>query len=203
MVGIEVILFATAVGELVLVVSHYRRGWAAGLNLWAALEEGLAVLLPRKAARIAALEPHLWVCVLRWISRRTVTPDREFSYHKRSQMDLILVMVAFTTPVELLVLELRAPRVWLRISVLVLGVYALLWIFGLYAPPGHAPPPPRRERPAGALRRAGRGLRASLRIAARPSSAPSVRRSDRATVFRRIPKTAGSTWPWAAKRTSP
>jgi len=71
--------------------------------------------------------------VLRWISRRTVTPDREFSYHKRSQMALILVMVAFTTAVELLVLEPLAPRVWLRISLLVLGLYVLLWIFGLYA----------------------------------------------------------------------
>ena len=48
-------------------------------------------------------------------------------------MGLIIVMVAFTTPVELLVLELRAPRVWLRISLLALGHYALLWIFGLYA----------------------------------------------------------------------
>jgi hypothetical protein len=48
-------------------------------------------------------------------------------------MALILVMVAFTTAVELLVLELLAPRVWLRISLLVLGLYVLLWIFGLYA----------------------------------------------------------------------
>lgn len=48
-------------------------------------------------------------------------------------MALILVMVAFTTAVELLVLELLAPRVWLRISLLVLGFYVLLWIFGLYA----------------------------------------------------------------------
>ena len=48
-------------------------------------------------------------------------------------MGLIIVMVAFTTPVELLVLELRAPRVWLRISLLALGHYALLWIFGFYA----------------------------------------------------------------------
>jgi len=42
-------------------------------------------------------------------------------------------MVAFTTPVALLVLELRAPRVWLRISLLALDHYALLWIFGFYA----------------------------------------------------------------------
>jgi hypothetical protein len=42
-------------------------------------------------------------------------------------------MVAFTTAVELLVLEPLAPRVWLRISLLVLGLYVLLWIFGLYA----------------------------------------------------------------------
>jgi hypothetical protein len=49
-------------------------------------------------------------------------------------MGLIIVMVAFTTSVELLVFELRAPRVWLlRISLLALGHYALLWIFGLYA----------------------------------------------------------------------
>jgi hypothetical protein len=48
-------------------------------------------------------------------------------------MALILVMVAFTTAVELLVLEPLAPRVWLRISLLVLGLYVLLWIFGLYA----------------------------------------------------------------------
>ena len=48
-------------------------------------------------------------------------------------MALILVMVAFSTAVELLVLEPLAPRVWLRISLLVLGLYVLLWIFGLYA----------------------------------------------------------------------
>ena len=48
-------------------------------------------------------------------------------------MALILVMVAFTTAVELLVLELLAPRVWLRLYLLVLGLYVLLWIFGLYA----------------------------------------------------------------------
>ena len=132
-VGIEVLLLATAVGEVGLVVRRYRRGRAAGLDLWAALEEGLALLLPRKAARIAALEPRLWVCLLRWISRRTGTSDREFGYHKRSQMGLILVMLAFTTPVELLVVELLAPWAWLRLLLLVLGVYALLWMFGLYA----------------------------------------------------------------------
>ena len=132
-VGIEVLLLATAAGEVVLVVRRYRRGRSAGLDLWAALEEGLAVLLPRKAARIAVLEPRLWVCLLRWISRRTGTSDREFGYHKRSQMRLILVMLTFTTPVELLVLELLAPWAWLRISLLVLGLYALLWTFGLYA----------------------------------------------------------------------
>lgn len=132
-VGIEVLLLVTAIGEVVLVVRRYRRGRAAGLDLWAALEEGLAVLLPRKVARIAVLEPRLWVCLLRWISRRTGTSDREFGYHKRSQMGLILVMLAFTTPVELLVVELLAPWAWLRISLLVLGLYALLWMFGLYA----------------------------------------------------------------------
>ena len=132
-VGIEVLLLVTAAGEVALVVRRYRRGRAAGLDLWAALEEGLALLLPRKAARILVLESHLWACLLRWLIRRTGTSDREFGYHKRSQMSLILVMLVFTAPVELLVVELLAPWMWLRISLLVLGLYALLWIFGLYA----------------------------------------------------------------------
>jgi hypothetical protein len=55
--GIEVLLFATAVGEVVLVVRRHLRDRVSDLDLWAALEEGLAVLLPRKSARIAALEP--------------------------------------------------------------------------------------------------------------------------------------------------
>ncbi len=84
------------------------------------------------------LESHLWARLLRWLIRRTGTSDREFGYHKRSQMSLILLMLAFTAPVELvvvelLVVELVAPWTWLRISLLVLGLYALLWIFGLYA----------------------------------------------------------------------
>lgn len=48
-------------------------------------------------------------------------------------MGLILVMLVFTTLVELLVVELLAPWAWLRVSLLVLGLYAVLWMFGLYA----------------------------------------------------------------------
>jgi len=50
-------------------------------------------------------------------------------------MGLIIAMVAFTTAVALLVLELWVLRVWLRISLLAMGHYALLWIFGFYASP--------------------------------------------------------------------
>jgi hypothetical protein len=50
-VGIEVLLLATAAGEVALVFRRYRRRRAAGLDLWAALEKGLALLLPRKASK--------------------------------------------------------------------------------------------------------------------------------------------------------
>jgi hypothetical protein len=132
-VGVEALFLAAAAGEVVLVVHRYRRGRAAGLDLWAALEKGLALVLPPKAARIVVLEPRLWVCLLRWISRRTGPSESAFGYHKRSQMGLILVMLAFTTPAELLVVELLAPWAWLRIALLVPGLYALLWMFGFYA----------------------------------------------------------------------
>ncbi len=44
-----------------------------------------------------------------------------------------MLLVALTTPVELLILEILVPWVWLRTLLLVLGIYALFWAFGFYA----------------------------------------------------------------------
>ncbi|MGH3145756.1 MAG: hypothetical protein ACRDTR_08135 [Rubrobacter sp.] len=132
-VSVEALLLVVAGRQLFVAFRRYRAGRTSGLDPWRSFEESLALLLPGKVARIVVLEPRLWVCLGRWISRRTGTSEREFGYHKRSQMGLILVMLVFTTPVELLVVELLAPWTWLRVSLLVLGLYALVWMFGLYA----------------------------------------------------------------------
>lgn len=131
--ALEVLLLAVAGGEVLLVVRGYRRGRAGGLDVWTALEEGLSVMLPRRAARFVVVELRLWGCLFRRAFRKTRPAGNESPYHGRSQMGLIVLMVLVTTPVELLVFELVVPWTWLRWLLLVLGVYAVFWVLGLYA----------------------------------------------------------------------
>lgn len=131
--GIEVLFLAAVVSEFLLVVRRYRRGRASGLDGWAALEGGLAMLLPRRAARLFVVELRLWGCLIRWISRRARLGENDFSYRRRSPTAPVIVMVALVGPVELLFWELLIPWAWLRLSLLVLSIYALIWLLGLHA----------------------------------------------------------------------
>ncbi|MDP9374779.1 MAG: hypothetical protein M3Q65_20495, partial [Chloroflexota bacterium] len=100
-----------------------------------ALEDGMAALLPRPAARLCALELLLWVCTAMWLFRRGggQPGEGEFSYHGRSPLGTFLWLVLLTAPLELLAWELLIPWAWLRLLLLVAGFYGALWIVGLYA----------------------------------------------------------------------
>ena len=136
-VGLETLLLVVGVGNLLLIFRRYRRGREEGLDAWAALEDGLTLVLPRKAARLAVKEPKLLISLLRWAFRRVRLADDEFAYHARSILRAILPMVILTYPIELLVVDLLAqawsPWGWMKRALLVLGVYAILWLLGLYA----------------------------------------------------------------------
>jgi hypothetical protein len=130
--AVEVLLALVLGGyrRVLLVARRYRRARAEGLDAWRALEEALALILPRRMAKVVVLEPRLWVCLLRWASRRARPGEGDFSYHKRSLAGGLVAVVALTTPIELLIWEILVPWAWLRISLLILGIYALFWVFG-------------------------------------------------------------------------
>ena len=135
--GIETLIVLTGIGGIVLFARRYRRGRSAGLDLWAALEEGLAVLLPRRAARFVLHEPRLLGALFRWTFRRVALVDNEFGYHRRSIMRAILPLVLVTSPIELLVVHILAsalsPWGWVKWALLALGLYAIFWLLGFYA----------------------------------------------------------------------
>lgn len=118
--------------QLLVARRAYRRERAAGLDVWGALEDGLAILMPRPVARLAVLEPKLWYCLVRWATRRRPGPAT-FGYQRRALIGPVLLLALLTLPVELLAAELLAPWAWLRVALALGGVYSLCWMAGFYA----------------------------------------------------------------------
>jgi len=132
-VTLELLVLLVALRQVVVAARRYRRDRAAGLDVEAALEDGLAVIFPRSAARVIAIEPRIWICLYRWLFRRRSPAPNEFSYMKRSPMGMLLALVLVSTPVELFLIELLVPWDWLRWLLLIAGIYAALWLLGVYA----------------------------------------------------------------------
>lgn len=131
--AIEVLLVLVAGRQLFVVVRRYRRQRTAGLDVWAALEDGLTVLLPRPLARIVSLEPRMIACLFLWLFRRRRQVTGQFSYHRRSWGGALLILVLLTVPVEIFIVELLVPWAWLRWLLLIAGLYGVLWFGGLIA----------------------------------------------------------------------
>ncbi|HET7079172.1 MAG TPA: hypothetical protein VFM49_17190 [Chloroflexia bacterium] len=131
--AVEGLLLLVVAGEIALMVRDYRRNRAAGLNVEAAVIEGLSVLLPRPVARFVALEPRIWICLYRWALRRRPLAADEFRYSKRSMMGTMLAFVVMVVPVETLAYEFLIPWPWLRWVLFLATIYMTLWVVGLYA----------------------------------------------------------------------
>lgn len=99
----------------------------------AGLEKALAWGVPLPVARFLTLEPRLWWCLGTWVLRRGPKGPDVFSYHKRSPMGAMLIVVFLTTPVEVLLFELLIPVFWIRVVLLVAAVYAIFFVLALYA----------------------------------------------------------------------
>lgn len=130
---IEGALALIAARQAVGAVRRFRAGRCDGLDPWTAAEDAFAVVFPRPVARFLVLEPRVWVCLVRWATRRYRPGPDDLPYHGRTVLGTFLVIVTLTTPVEILLFEVLIPWAWLRWVVLVLAIYALIWMFGLYA----------------------------------------------------------------------
>lgn len=136
-VGLEALLLLVGSYQILGAVRRYWRDRASGLDFWAAFEGGLSVLLPRQVARLVTNEPQMFYCLIKWILRKTRLEEREFSYHKSSMLGALVLMVVIVTPVEALLVDVLlqafVPLLWLRLLVLFLEAYAVLWLLGFYA----------------------------------------------------------------------
>jgi hypothetical protein len=132
-VGLEALLLLVAGRQVLAARRSYRTGRSAGLDFWQAAEEGLAVLLPRPAAKVVVNEPQLLACLFAWIFRRAKPGPEDFTYHQESYAGAFVLTIALVAPVELLLVHLIIPWTWLKWLHLILGVYAILWLLALRA----------------------------------------------------------------------
>lgn len=131
--ALEGLLLAVGCRQLLVATRRFRRAHTGGLPIHRALEEGLATLLPRRVARLIALEGRIWGALARWLCRRRPLNTDEFGYARRSPFGTLLALSVITAPFEILAAELLIPWGWLRLLVLVIGIYAIVWIAGIAA----------------------------------------------------------------------
>lgn len=129
---LEMLIVAIGVWSGFTTWRTYRRERLAGSDVWLALENGLATLLPHPLARVAVLEPKLWYCLIRWIARRRMGADG-FGYQRRALIGPILLLAILTLPAETFAIARLVPWPWLRLALLIGSVYSLFWMAGFYA----------------------------------------------------------------------
>ncbi len=136
-IGVEVVLAVTVAGRAVVAIRRFRAGRASGVDGWAAAEDGLAAMIPRRAAHLLLIEPRLWISLARWISGRHDgrRAPAAFRYDGRLR-PLLWVAVALVVvegaAVELVLALTVHQRIWLAVS-LALHLYAVFGLVGILA----------------------------------------------------------------------
>jgi hypothetical protein len=132
-VGVELSLIIVGTSQIVRVIRRYKQNRTKGITVWVALVDGLSIVLPTSAARVVVLEFQLWTSLFIWTFHLHRRNPRAFSYHKHSVLGIAIGIVLFCCPFEIAIFELLLPWAWVRWVLLILSLYALIWILGFYA----------------------------------------------------------------------
>lgn len=136
-IGVEIVLAVTVAGRSVVALRRFRTGRASGVDGWVAAEDGLAAMIPRRAAHLLLIEPRLWVSLARWITGRhdgrRVPAAFRYDGRLRPLLWMAVALVVVEGAAAELVLALTVQqRVWLAVS-LAIHLYAVLALAGMVA----------------------------------------------------------------------
>ncbi|WIM96433.1 hypothetical protein ACTOB_008627 [Actinoplanes oblitus] len=129
--GLELLLAVISLSMAVVMVRHYRRMRADGLPGMDAFCTSLEHVLPHPIGRLMSHEfrvfEGLWL-LLR--GRDAVPAGAEKFRYGRGLLPMLSILAALSVA-EIIVVELLVPWRWVRIALLILTVYGILWIVGL------------------------------------------------------------------------
>ena len=123
-----------------LIVLRVRRRFLAFRqrfgDFWLSLEEAVATTAGPVVARLIVGEPKGWAAIVLRVARRTEAPPCTYAYAAASYQGLIFVVVFMLIAVEgvtSVVVSRFLPWPWLSPVLLVISVYAAVWIGGIYS----------------------------------------------------------------------
>lgn len=136
LIATELVFLAVSAVLILRIARQFRRDRKEQGDFWTALEEAAGKQVGTSAARLIVSEPKLWVAIYLWISGRSPRDAQSFQYAASSNLGLITAVV-----LGLIVLEggiggllaRLAPWPWLSPVLIIISVYAAIWIIGIYA----------------------------------------------------------------------
>ena len=132
----ELVFLALAAVLIVRVSRQFKHDRKEQGDFWTALEHAVAKQVGPIAARLIVGEPKLWVAVFIWISGHSRRDSRSFQYAASSNLWIVSVVVLGLILVEGVgggLLARLAPWPWLSPVLIIISVYAAIWIIGIYA----------------------------------------------------------------------
>lgn len=131
--GVEVLLFARMFLRVGSFTRAYRQSRGAGGNGGTRFREALAASNSGPFAKIFLGELLVWHSLWRFVRGGWKRREGDFSYHRRSPLIGLVLVTVITAPAELLVIELVVPWRMVKLILLLLALYSLLWILGYAA----------------------------------------------------------------------
>ena len=90
----------------------------------------------RRTARfLVDLEVTVWVSLARWVTRRPDVPAGARPVGYSRLVTPVLCLWIFASAAEIPLVHVLVPWEWLRLSLLVVGVWGVLWLCLLYTSP--------------------------------------------------------------------
>jgi hypothetical protein len=136
LIATELVFLGLAAVLMVRVWRQFKRERKAQGDFWTALEEALGRQVGPIPARLIVGEPKIWAAIFLWRSGRFRKDPRAFHYAASSNLGLIVGVVLGLVLLEGVgggLLARLAPWSWLSPVLIIISVYAAVWVVGIYA----------------------------------------------------------------------
>ncbi|MCF3105994.1 hypothetical protein IPZ58_31125 [Streptomyces roseoverticillatus] len=130
---LELLLAGVVITEITLARRVFKTSRSQGADGQEALNQALSAVLPGPVAKAMGMEFGLFCALWRWIRRRPDVPEGHQTLTYGSEIKPIMWAMVFLVPLEILAVEFLVPWPTVRIILLVLSVYGMLWVLGFIA----------------------------------------------------------------------